>query len=988
MAVTIPEGINLNRQVQRALQAASEALGGEISVEGLKWRFSKGLCLQAAALSLKGTALPGATLCIARVHVYLALWPLLRGRLHIRKLELEQPVLKWRYRSKSAVDEADTGATRSTRLPALIIDRLHIAGGSLFLDFGDRLPGPRSLDIHSICISVFHASASTVAPFEFSAMLGQSGTISGDGQLAGVHAPGAGAQLRLHCALDNIDAAAVTARSEQGEGGLEGYLAGHLRFTSDLNTDARLQGELDLSCIRYRDDARWENPLASPSSRLTWLLERTGPSLTLHRLSLHVADLCATLQLTIDDWRGQATVRDAQFSGELPARTLLPLIPWRQLGATGEPLRAVMALGGTISARTLSLPTLRLTGQRPALPDLFEACEAELIVTDMVLPGAGLRPRLRVIDGTFLLAQGSVRSDCIRTRTGAVSLPRLSLQADHLLDQPRLRLSAQGPAVVDDGGPGSGDEALIHWGIRELTGAADVTIHADFNRARSDALLAEGSINIQGLRILTAKSGSRLGLDGVIEIGSSGQRLLRFDHCRASVNDAPLELHGQVRGNGPADLLVDLTLLAKNLTLSPLAEVIPPLALMQLAGTLNADLNLSFAATDTDHINLQGRLDIDDLAVQRGALSIFDGKVRATMQAKRVVIERADCVLNGQTISLRGNVSELPRLVAAVHVSSPEIDVDHLLSLLPTLPDAEIAAGDDAPGHALRVPKDAELSLSVAVEQGWYRAQRFDELVLAAKFNGATLEGHSFDVRIADGRLHTRGSADLSDLDRITFDARYAIKDARLEKLLALIYDEPPIYRGQASSRGNLQGVLGKRFMDQPRGSIIVKAGPGHLPRASALGEALYDAMAFARLKGLLTGSMRQFSERKRVPFDHFYLQGQFAEQRFDIASMVLNTPGVKTDWKGVVNLPDNSVEIDVEVSLLGGLDTALELVPMVGSTANKMSRIYLHLSGPLHNLKVEKTLWNSLEDVRKRPLQTLEKSVGKSLDTFKKFWQ
>ena len=103
---------------------------------------------------------------------------------------------------------------------------------------------------------------------------------------------------------------------------------------------------------------------------------------------------------------------------------------------------------------------------------------------------------------------------------------------------------------------------------------------------------------------------------------------------------------------------------------------------------------------------------------------------------------------------------------------------------------------------------------------------------------------------------------------------------------------------------------------------------------------------------------------------------------------MTLNTPGINTDWKGHLLLPDETLRMDVEISLLGSLDAALGLVPVLGTTASKMSKIYLKLDGPLDDLKVEKTLWNGLEEASKRPLQTFEKNVGKSLKTIKKFWR
>jgi hypothetical protein len=566
------------------------------------------------------------------------------------------------------------------------------------------------------------------------------------------------------------------------------------------------------------------------------------------------------------------------------------------------------------------------------------------------------------------------------------------LTATNLLGSPRITLSAEGPAIVEVGEEAVADETLAYWGIRELDGKAEVAIKLHYDGALADPLLAEGSIDVHDLQITTARSGSQLGFNGAMQLENKGGPELRLQHCKATVNNAPLELHGHISGINTRHCLLDLDLRADGFSLAPLSEIIPPLATSRLKGILQGNATVNYSPAKPENISLCGQLGVRGLALESTGAILEEGEIQIALRTDRIVIEKADIVLNGQAMAVTGDITELPRMVASLHLSSAEFDIDRLLPIDRYL--AQQAQPEERGETVQKQPdtlppeiaQNAALTLSIAVDKGWYRKQRFSGLTLSAELSDAKLD-HKLDLHIAGGRARIRGSADLGKLDNISFDIRYQLTNVQLQQFLPLLGDDSP-YSGRASSKGSLQGLIGSDFLEHLRGTISIKAGPGKLPRASTLGGALHDAMAFARLKGLLTGSMGEFNRADLVPYDHFYIQGQFNENRVDIPAMALNTPGINTDWKGHLLLPDEILRMDVEVSLLGGLDAALGLVPVLGTTASKMSKIYLKLDGPLDDPRVEKTMWNAMEEASKRPLHTLEKSVGKSLKTIKKFWR
>ena len=998
MLVKLPPTMSVNHPLKRLLKLAGDATGGEVTAEVIKWGFDKGLYLHAEGVTLSASRLPNAHLSAAGLRFSIAVLPFFTGKLLIKKLSLENPVLRWqKSNTPLPVAAADTDAGNRSLPLTVEVQEFLISDGCVRLNTGNEEAG--TLDIQGVKFEAFNLSTGSLSAFDFQATLGEKGSIQGDGQMRGPGVKSDGPLLKLHAQFKDIDAGLlhklIPATNSKIE--LGGSIAGHVDYAGNPSTGGDLRGELELGALQYQDSTRWSAPLPGQPTRVNLDMAVDEGVLSVRQLQLNMPDMSATAQFRVEEYLSNPTIKGASVSGNLSICAAANLVPWPLLEKQGTYMRQIIAEGGNLKLETQALPDIPLFTPAADREVLLRQCTAALTVSNVLLPGAGLRPRLHILEGILRLREGVLSCAHINTRTGAVSLPPLSLTATHLLSSPRITLSAEGPAVVDVGENAAQDETLAYWGIQKFDGTAEVAVKLHYDRALSDPLLAEGSIDVRGLQITTARSGSRLGFDGVIQLDNKHGPELQLRHCKATVNHSPLDIHGVISGIRTRSFLVDLEIRADAVELSPFAEVIPPLAASGLKGTLTANTTLNYSSAEPENIALTGKLGAQGLALSSAGANIEDGEIQINLKTDRIMVEKVAFVLNGQAMGLRGNITALPRLVASLHLSSPEVDIDRLLPIDRYL-SQRVEPGED--GEQLQeqsvrpattppeIIKNAELTLSIDVDKGWYRGQRFTDLILAAKLSDTKLDNHNFDVRIAGGRAHTRGSANFSNLDKIDYDIRYDINSVQLQQFLPLIYDDPSPYSGQASSKGSLHGVIDSDFVENLRGTITIKAGPGKLPKSSALGGALHSAMAFARLKGLLTGSMREFNQARLVPFDHFFIQGQFNEKRIDIPVMALNTPGVKTDWKGHLLLPDQTLRMDVEVSLLGGLDTALGLMPVLGATANKMSKIYLKLDGPLDDPSVEKTLWNSLEEVRKRPLQTLEKNVGKSLKTIRKFWR
>ena len=286
-----------------------------------------------------------------------------------------------------------------------------------------------------------------------------------------------------------------------------------------------------------------------------------------------------------------------------------------------------------------------------------------------------------------------------------------------------------------------------------------------YDSALAAPLLAEGRIDVCGLQITTARSGSRLGFDGAILLDNKDGQELQLQHCKATVNNSPLELHGLISGIRTRHFLVDLKVRAEAVDLSPFSEIIRPLAASRLKGIVQANTTLSYSRAEPENISLSGKLGVRGLALEGTGASLEHGEIQIELMSNRILVEKAGFELNGQAMTLRGDISALPQMVASLHLSATELDVDRLLPIdryLPQRAEPEEygEASQEQPSQSAGKPppefvQNAALTLSIDVDQGCYSRQRFSDLTLTAKLSGTQLENHSFDVRIAGGRAHT-----------------------------------------------------------------------------------------------------------------------------------------------------------------------------------------------------------------------------------------
>jgi uncharacterized protein YhdP len=352
--------------------------------------------------------------------------------------------------------------------------------------------------------------------------------------------------------------------------------------------------------------------------------------------------------------------------------------------------------------------------------------------------------------------------------------------------------------------------------------------------------------------------------------------------------------------------------------------------------------------------------------------------------------------VNDQKLSVAGRLTDFQQPTAQLQVKSPNLNLDRLLppakddqrasKTTPTPPGKQ---GDrpkaDEPaekkGDKAELPpllRDLTAQLQAEATRGQYRRQNFQDLKFTAQYDRGVLKSHEFDIRIAGGRIQTKGSADLRNLKRIAFAVQPAITAVHLESIAPLLGVDKLSVHGPFSLTGQLQGRTGSKpqLLGSLRGDLKAAAGPGRMYKLDPAGEALFQLLSFVNLKGIFTGNIIDDSVGKGIPYDSFNVGASFQEGNMSVTELLLVTPALEMDGRGRVDLVQQQLNMMAHVKTLGTVDSVLGLVPVLGKAAVSLTEIYLNVEGPLEKPKISVRPAKKLDQVGKDEAQEGEKTV------------
>jgi hypothetical protein len=635
------------------------------------------------------SAFPG-DVHLNRVHANVSILPLLRKKVVVDKLELEGPEVKWLFKQEAMVGEHQQAATplsppmetetgvenknqpstslsetletnnhgvvasestpRGVQLPVEIkIDQLSIKVKRLELEDTVTVPGQTIVNIFN---DVDLAAANVVAGEEMTfnlslhneaesgiGMFNAQGTFSGLTDTLTLKTP----NLIVKAAIRGLHADAFKpylAESPLGKN-ISGTVSLKVDYETDLSTTNYIDGELDLSELKYTDLTVWDAPIPGQQATLAFRGTLDPHDILVEQMALKIGGLSLGAKADVEAWDKNPLIKNAVLSYVVPLEESIPFVPWKLLREYSGIIRPILEGGGNIKADKVLIPEITLSNFPPNVDDVLSGIDMVVQVTGVSAQPSPKLPKMENINGTVQLVNGIAHLKGFRSQFGSVILPEVSAQVSNLTKNPKIEADILGRLQLDDNFQTEFGKVLQDIEVEKLTGEVDVDLAVELSAGRPKDVVARGSIGLSGMLIKTAFSPAVLqGLNADIDISPDAARISGFSSMVALEGEAvspderfKLELNGRIDDlcRNPAITLeglktspVSLSLLAAMLPWKKLGPSAKPVKeILVSGGTLTMEnltlpkVDLSEPLKDRSRLISKVRLiaGIDDLTV-------------------------------------------------------------------------------------------------------------------------------------------------------------------------------------------------------------------------------------------------------------------------------------------------------------------------------------------------------------------------------------
>lgn len=523
VAIVLPRLLDLNAYRGLIASQIGDATGGTVSLGRLSWGISNGLWVEADGLSVtNASAFPG-DLRLSRLSANLALRPLLSKQIVLNRLLLDRPDVRLRLahgpQGTPQRGESPPAGTKPARTAVpIVIERLVIRNGRLRLEDALSVPG-REL------VRTFTDVAITVAPLipgrelafdiavrdEAPAGLGvlqAQGTFSGLTESLTLKDP----KLTVKASLASLHTEAIKPYlgGSPAVQRLAGSVALTIQYDGDLTHRHRAEGTLDLGQMTYADPALWDAPLPGTATTVAYRMRLDPTQLTVEHLVVKRGTLALTGSGAVHAWSERPVLRDAVLSAETQLRELIPLMPWKLLGAQGPTLRPILEDGGHVVVDHATLPEWKLAAAPPTVEDFLSTVDVAARVSDVSVPSWPNAPKFRRVGGVLRLARGVADVEGFRGQFGSVQMPAISARITGLPSQPRMEGTVKGQLKVETGADADVAALLRQVGLEEVSGAANMDLAFALEAARPKDVRLQGRVGLRGVTAKTAFSPARL----------------------------------------------------------------------------------------------------------------------------------------------------------------------------------------------------------------------------------------------------------------------------------------------------------------------------------------------------------------------------------------------------------------------------------------------------------------------------------------------
>ncbi len=442
--------------------------------------------------------------------------------------------------------------------------------------------------------------------------------------------------------------------------------------------------------------------------------------------------------------------------------------------------------------------------------------------------------------------------------------------------------------------------------------------------------------------------------------------------------------------------------MTKGLDLAQLAELVPALKKINVQGVLDMDVDVHVPYSAPAGSRLKGTVSARNAGFQLASpgLVIARGDLDLALSGNTATIKKMSMAVNEQQLSVSGRLSNPVEPDIKLMLTAPDLDIDRLLPPDKAAKPVSAASNDkqtqgvnkpataSKTGKAELPPLARKLSADVQLQadRAQYKGMHFEKLNMDLLYQQGLLKSFDLNAGMEKGQFATKGSADLRDLQHISFTLDPDISALPLAAIApALGVDSLPL-SGPLTLKGQLRGTTGSSgaLLAGLAGKLDISLGPGNLNKVGKIGDFFAKLFSIDKIGALFSGRLfRDFSSRG-IYFENITAQPVFDQGMLNIGNLHFGSDVMTVDAQGTLDMIDEKLKMQALLVPLATVDDALSYVPLVGHALEDVSKVRIDVDGPLDDPRIHteevREIGKGIETEVEQP-GTILKGVGKGLE-------
>lgn len=692
----------------------------------------------------------------------------------------------------------------------------------------------------------------------------------------------------------------------------------------------------------------------------------------------------------VDQWRLNPLLTFHRFkSSSISLPELASVIPWKQIDTPTKSIRESLSTGGRVSVLNLVFSKLDTKKLHEDTRTLFSTLKADLSFSDLNLQIDESFPRFESLSGRLNLEKEVLKVNGLKGRLEHLTLPTIDMQITDIFNKPKVSLKAKGPMQLEDGKQPRIRKLLRENGLNRFSGAVAVDLAVRYDHAKPKEWESFGFIDLQGIHAETFPAGVRLeNLKGRISLQRKQSIDLQIKNLTARVEGAPIRVDGRVTRGGTSQMIIDTEIQARQMDLSHIADLLPPLEKMKLRGMLDMDVDIYYPLADPAKTRLSGSMVTRNVEVrlEKPGLVVTGGSCELKLTNKSLIIKKMAMRVNDQPVVINGRLTthQIPNLT--LRLKSSGLNIDRLLAGYNKQKTSSSKAKQKKKGNGTSsLPhflQNSAIKLEALIENGQYNMQPFKDLVLTADYQKGVLKRYDLNVHVADGRIQATGLVDLSDLSNILIEVNPKISNVPSGYMAAVFGMENPSFKGPLSISGSVRYKTGGSagLVGSINGNLEGEVGRGYVTHVGPAGSVLLKLLTLADIRAYFSRTVLDDLTSKGIPFKQIRIGLSVKDGMMNIESFQFESSALNVQAQGNVALLEQQLQIDVNLEPLGILDKLLERVPIAGDTGKSLTKIYTTVEGDIEHPKIKikptKGVTEGVKEATKASGKIVEKAI------------